>query len=139
VRARYQPSYVEKLDRDRPPPVDAGAIIRFASVGEIEARAGALDLEVADGALRIDCGEASTGFSRCLESGDMSAVLTESFLGLMSFEGVEWRGRPSTNQLWRTHRSDCSGWYSCQRMACQLVLSADHVPCCSRWSGRLQV
>jgi hypothetical protein len=61
VRARYQARNVEKLDRDRPPPVDAGAIVRFASVGEIEARAGALDLKVADGALRIDCGEASTG------------------------------------------------------------------------------
>jgi hypothetical protein len=50
---------VEKLDRNRPPTIDAAAIVRFTSVGEVVFFARTVDLEVADGALRVYCCEAN--------------------------------------------------------------------------------
>ena len=58
--SRYQPRYVEQLDRDGPSSLNAGAVIGFASAGEAEPLAGAFDLEVADGALGINRCEASS-------------------------------------------------------------------------------
>lgn len=47
-------SNIEELDRDGAPAGDAGTVVRFAAVGEIEAGAGTGNLEVADCALRVD-------------------------------------------------------------------------------------
>ena len=59
VRARHQPRHIEQLDGDGPTPVDAAAVVGFAAAGEVgEAGARARDLQVADGALGVDGGEA---------------------------------------------------------------------------------
>lgn len=50
-----KPCDVQKLYRYRPPSIDAGSVIRLASIGEVVSFAGAVDLEVADGALGIYC------------------------------------------------------------------------------------
>jgi hypothetical protein len=50
----YKTSDIEKLYRDGSPSFDTAAVVGFASVGEVEARAWAFDLEVADGTLGID-------------------------------------------------------------------------------------
>jgi uridine phosphorylase len=47
-------SDIEELDRNGASARDAGTVIRFAAVGEIEAGAGTGNLEVADCALRVD-------------------------------------------------------------------------------------
>lgn len=52
-------SDIEELDGDGAPARNAGTIVRFAAVGEIEAGAGTGDLEVADCALWVDGGETS--------------------------------------------------------------------------------
>jgi hypothetical protein len=45
---------IEEFYGDGSPAFDAGAVVGFAAVGDIEAGAGAGNLEVADGALRVD-------------------------------------------------------------------------------------
>jgi hypothetical protein len=50
---------VEEFDRDGATAGDAGAVVGSAAVGEVVARAGAIDLEVANCTLRVDSGEAS--------------------------------------------------------------------------------
>lgn len=52
--AGNEASDIEELDRYGAPAVDAGAVVGFAAVGDGGAGAGAFDLEVADGALRVD-------------------------------------------------------------------------------------
>ena len=47
-------SDIEELDRDGAPARDAGTVVRFAAVGEIETGAGTGNLEVADGTLWVD-------------------------------------------------------------------------------------
>ena len=47
-------SNIEELDRDGAPARDAGTVVGFAAIREIEARAGTGNLEVADCALRVD-------------------------------------------------------------------------------------
>jgi hypothetical protein len=47
-------SNIEELDRDGAPARDAGTVVRFAAVGEIETGAGTGNLEVADCALWVD-------------------------------------------------------------------------------------
>lgn len=58
VRARHQPGHVQQLDGHAAPPVDARAVVGLAALREAVARAGAVDLEVADGSLWVDRGEA---------------------------------------------------------------------------------
>ena len=53
--------HIEELDRDRTPARDAGTVVRFAAVREIEAGAGTGNLEVADCALWVDGCEARIG------------------------------------------------------------------------------
>lgn len=50
---------VEEFDRDGATAGDTGAVVGSAAVGEVVARAGAIDLEVANCPLRVDSGEAS--------------------------------------------------------------------------------
>lgn len=50
---------VEEFDRDGATAGDAGAVVGSAAVGEVVARAGAVDLEVANCTLRVDGCEAS--------------------------------------------------------------------------------
>jgi hypothetical protein len=52
---------IEELDRDGAPARDAGTVVRFAAVGEIEAGAGTGNLEVADCALWVDGCETRMG------------------------------------------------------------------------------
>lgn len=52
---------IEELDRDGAPARDAGAVVRFAAVGEIEAGAGTGNLEVANCALWVDGCETRMG------------------------------------------------------------------------------
>src|ERR1700722_10436641 len=55
--ARDEAGDIEELDRDGAPARDAGTVVRFAAVGEMEAGAGTGNLEVADCALWVDgCG-----------------------------------------------------------------------------------
>ena len=54
-------SDIEELDRDGTPARDAGAVVRFATVGEIEAGAGTGNLEVADCSLWVDGCETRMG------------------------------------------------------------------------------
>jgi hypothetical protein len=54
VCAWYETSNIEKFDRDGSPSLDAAAVVGLATVCEAQARAGALDLEVAYGTLGID-------------------------------------------------------------------------------------
>ena len=54
-------SDIEDLDRDGAPARDAGAVVRFAAIGEIEAGAGTGNLEVANCALRVDGCETRMG------------------------------------------------------------------------------
>jgi hypothetical protein len=72
VCARHEPGHVEQLDGHAAPAVDACAVVGPASVGYAVARAGAVDLEVADGALRVDgceSGGGAGGVSERLEVG----------------------------------------------------------------------
>lgn len=55
--AGYETSDIEKFYRNRSPSFNTAAVVGFAAISETEARAWTFDLEVADGALRIDCGE----------------------------------------------------------------------------------
>jgi hypothetical protein len=55
----YETGDIEEFDRDRSPSFNAAAIVGLAAVGEIEARAGAFNLEVTDGALGINGRESS--------------------------------------------------------------------------------
>jgi hypothetical protein len=48
---------IKKFYRDGSPSLDAATIVGLAAVGKVEARAGAFDLEVANGALGIDSRE----------------------------------------------------------------------------------
>jgi hypothetical protein len=52
---------IEELDRDGAPARDAGTVVRFAAVGEVEAGAGTGNLEVADCALWVDGCETRIG------------------------------------------------------------------------------
>jgi len=52
---RDESSYVDEFDRYGSPPVNAGAVVRFASVGDVVSSAGAFDLQVADCALGVNC------------------------------------------------------------------------------------
>ncbi len=61
VRAGDEPGHVEQLDGHAAPAVVTGAVVGLAPVGHAMARAGAVDLEVADGALGVDGGEAGAG------------------------------------------------------------------------------
>jgi hypothetical protein len=56
---------IEQFYGDGSSAFDAGAIIRLAAVGEVEARAGAGDLEVADCALGVDGRESGDSLSAC--------------------------------------------------------------------------
>lgn len=55
--------YVEEFDGYGSSAVHAGAVVGFAAVGEIVSRAGAVDLEVSDGALGIYGRETKKGIS----------------------------------------------------------------------------
>lgn len=55
--AGHQTSYIEKFDGHGAPAGGAGAVVGFTFGLQREAGAGAGDLEVADCALRVDCGE----------------------------------------------------------------------------------
>lgn len=48
---------VKKFYRDGSPSLDAATVVGLAAVGKVEARAGAFDLEIANGALGIDSRE----------------------------------------------------------------------------------
>ena len=61
---------IEELDRDGTPARDAGTVVRFAAVGEIEAGAGTGNLEVADCALWVDGCETRNG--RCSGFGGLT-------------------------------------------------------------------
>jgi hypothetical protein len=56
--ARNKACDVEELDRNRSSPIDAAAVVWFASIGELVSSASTVYLQVADGALGVDCGEA---------------------------------------------------------------------------------
>ena len=57
VRARDQAGHVEELDGHAAAAVGARAVVWPTPVRQTVARAGAVDLEIADGALRVDGGE----------------------------------------------------------------------------------
>lgn len=61
VRPRYKSSYVEKLDRYRPPTLDARAIVGLTAIGNVMSSTCALDLKVPNSPLRIDCSKAGLG------------------------------------------------------------------------------
>jgi hypothetical protein len=54
VCSRDESSDVEEFDGDRPTAGNAGAIVGFTSIAEVETLTGAFDLEVANCALGID-------------------------------------------------------------------------------------
>lgn len=58
MRSRHQSCDIQQLDGTRPSTVDARAVVGFAAIGDIEAGAGARDLEEPDCTLRVDGGEA---------------------------------------------------------------------------------
>jgi hypothetical protein len=53
MRSRYQSRHIQQFNRHAPLAIDAGPIVWFTAVGELDARTGAFDLEVADGALGV--------------------------------------------------------------------------------------
>jgi hypothetical protein len=55
---------VEEFDRDGASAIDAGAIVWFTSLCRSHAGAGAIDLEVANGSLWVDCSESGDRFSQ---------------------------------------------------------------------------
>ena len=59
MSARDKTCDIEKLDGNRAPAIDTGAVIRFAAVGEVVARTSAFDLEIADRPLGVDGCEAA--------------------------------------------------------------------------------
>lgn len=67
VRSRYQPRYVEKLDRYASPSIDARAIVRFAFALHAHSLARAFDLQIPNRALRINGCESlrASVLSRC--------------------------------------------------------------------------
>jgi len=69
MRARYQTSDIEEFDWYGAAAFDAGAIVWFTAVCETETCAGAFDLEVANGALRVDCCEAE-----CMSGCDPTSI-----------------------------------------------------------------
>jgi hypothetical protein len=66
VRSRNESGDVKKLDRNGSAAGYAGAVVGFTSFGEVEALAGAFDLEIANCALRVDCCESGNLISRDL-------------------------------------------------------------------------
>jgi len=58
VCSRYKSCYIQKLNGNRPPPIYACTIIRFATVAEVISFAGAIDLQIPDGTLRVNGCEA---------------------------------------------------------------------------------
>ena len=59
VGAGNETSDVKEFDRDGATARDAGAVVGSAAVGQFVARAGAIDLEVANCTLRVDSCETS--------------------------------------------------------------------------------
>lgn len=59
-----EPSDVEELDRDRPPAIDARAMIRLAPLLDAMPGASAVDLKVANRSLRVDGREAASNIDR---------------------------------------------------------------------------
>lgn len=75
--SRYETCDIEEFNRDRPSSVNAGAIIRFTSIGEVMSFACAVDLKVSDGSLRVDGSEGEvanfgTGISQAVQSGTLA-------------------------------------------------------------------
>ena len=58
MRTRNKPSHIKELNRNGSPASYAGAIIRFAAIGNVVSSAGTFNLQIANGPLRIDCSEA---------------------------------------------------------------------------------
>jgi hypothetical protein len=81
MSTRNEPSDIEQFDRNGSSSITATTVIRFASLSEVVSGASAVDLQVADGTLRVDCCEAvaiSINFKQ--DNGD----LTGSFLVAIS-------------------------------------------------------
>lgn len=64
MRTGYETSDIEEFDWHGAPPFHARAVVGFAAVSETETCARTFDLEVTDGALRVDCCEARLCESR---------------------------------------------------------------------------
>lgn len=64
MRTRNESRNVEQLDGDRSSSVNATAVVWFTLVREVVSYASAVNLKVSNGALRVDCCEATSGDKR---------------------------------------------------------------------------
>jgi hypothetical protein len=110
VGSRDQSCDIEKLNGYGASSIHACAVVRFASVGNVVPGTGAVDLQVSNGALRIDrCEPSVCSVDDRVDNGALA--LTESYLIFCELEFLRRRGN-FTHQLWMKHQSSYSKWYS---------------------------